>query len=123
MVPIFEAILESEREVARLLRPTNPAAAGLRTGAAAILLESGSDPKGLNRRGASPLVYPCNSRPKGNTWGPPKQIEMIKLLVQRGPRSTYATVAMPRRFTGGFGQEVWRLCASCRHWGLELTMD
>ena len=90
--PIFEAVIEGEKAVARLLRrapdgvrtrasrdtlvETIPhwlyagdtalhlAAAGLWTGVVDLLLESGADPNAENRRGARPLHYACDPRPK-----------------------------------------------------------
>jgi ankyrin repeat protein len=113
MEPIFEAVLTSQEEVARLLRQdraivrtrasrdslveTIPhwlyagdtslhlAAAGLRPGVAGILLESGADPNAQNRRGATPLHYACDPRPKlAGTWNPTTQASLIKLLVDHG---------------------------------------
>ena len=113
MEPIFEAVLESETGVARLLRDhpsavgtrasrdtlveTIPhwvyagdtalhlAAAGLRTQAALVLLDAGADPNAPNRRGATPLHYSCDPRPRsGATWGPTAQASLIELLVERG---------------------------------------
>jgi ankyrin repeat protein len=113
MEPIFEAVLEGEREVARLLRrdpdavrtratkdtliTTIPhwlytgdtglhlAAAGLWTESTGLLLESGADPNAHNRRGATPLHYACDPRPKsGVTWDPTAQAAVIEMLVRHG---------------------------------------
>ena len=113
MEPIFEAVLKGEKEIARLLRDdpaiaqtrasrdslieTIPhwlytgdtslhlAAAGLRPGVASVLLESGADPNAQNRRGATPLHYACDPRPKsGGTWNPTAQASLIKVLVDHG---------------------------------------
>jgi ankyrin repeat protein len=113
MEPIFEAVLKGEREVARLLRDdldavrtraardhlieTIPhwlyvgdtslhlAAAALRMPVARILLEAGADPNAQNRRGATPLHYASDPRPKaGGTWDPTAQASLIELLVENG---------------------------------------
>src|SRR5262249_9248377 len=115
MDPIFEAVLGSDEAVAQLLRrspdlsqarvgqdhlvetiphwlyvgdtPLHLAAAALRTGGAKLLLESGANANAENRRGATPLHYACDPRPKSSgTWDPAKQGELIKLLVQHGAR-------------------------------------
>ena len=115
MDPIFEAVLGSDKAVAQLLRkspelsqarvgqdhlvetiphwlyvgdtPLHLAAAALRTGAAKLLLESGASANAENRRGATPLHYACDPRPKsGGTWDPAKQGELIELLVQHGAK-------------------------------------
>ena len=113
MEPIFEAVLKGEKEVARLVRDdpalartrasrdflveTIPhwlyigdtglhlAAAGVRTEVACVLLESGADPNAQNRRGATPLHYACDPRPRsGGTWNPTAQASLIKALVEHG---------------------------------------
>ncbi|HKQ75296.1 MAG TPA: ankyrin repeat domain-containing protein [Blastocatellia bacterium] len=115
MDPIFDAVLGNDKEVARLLRkspdlsqsrvgqdylvetiphwlyvgdtPLHLAAAALRTGAAKLLLESGANANAENRRGATPLHYACDPRPKsGGIWDPAKQGELIELLVQHGAK-------------------------------------
>ncbi len=115
MDPIFDAVLGSDKEVARLLRkspdlsqarigqdylvetiphwlyvgdtPLHLAAAALRTEAAKLLLECGASPNAENRRGATPLHYACDPRPKsGGTWNPAKQGQLIELLVQYGAK-------------------------------------
>ena len=113
MQPIFNAVLEGEEAVARLLRKApaaaltratedtlveaiphwlymgdtglHLAAAGLWLGVGVVLLEAGADPNAQNRRGATPLHYACDPRPKsGGTWNPAAQASLIKLLVDRG---------------------------------------
>src|SRR5215813_1767091 len=115
MDPIFEAVLGSDKAVAQLLRkspdlsqalvgqdhlvetiphwlyvgdtPLHLAAAALRRGAAKLLLESGANVNAENRRGATPLHYCCDPRPKsGGTWDPAKQGKLIELLVQQGAK-------------------------------------
>src|SRR5262245_42538949 len=112
---IFEAILESDETVAQLLKratelsqarageghlaemiphwlyegdtPLHRAAAALRTGAANLLLENGANANAENRRGATPLHYACDPRPKSDgTWDPARQGELIDLLVQNGAK-------------------------------------
>jgi ankyrin repeat protein len=113
MEPIFEAVLKGEGDVVRLLRDdpgvvrtraardhlvkTIPhwlyagdtglhlAAAGLRMGPARVLLGSGADPNAQNRRGATPLHYACDPRPKsGRTWNSATQAALIQLLAEHG---------------------------------------
>ena len=115
MEPIFDAILQSDKAIARLLKrspelsalrvaedhlvetiphwlyvgdtPLHLAAAALRVTAAEFLLESGADANAENRRGATPLHYVCDPRPmSGGTWDPQKQAELIALLVQHGAK-------------------------------------
>ena len=113
MEPIFEAVLKGEREVTRLLRKDpavartraardhlveaiphwvyggdtslHLAAAGLWTGVARALLESGAGPNAANRRGATPLHYACDPRPRsGGAWNPEAQSALIQMLVKHG---------------------------------------
>lgn len=110
---IFEAVLNGEEEVARVLRaapeayrkrasreilvdaiphwlyvgdtPLHLAAAALRPGVAKILLGSGSATSLENRRGATPLHYACDARPSsGGIWNPEAQVAIIDLLVKHG---------------------------------------
>jgi len=111
--PIFQAVLEGEKAVARLLRddpsllqtraardflvktvphwlyvgdtPLHLAAAGLWKELADLLLERGADPNAQNRRGATPLHYACDPRPSlGGTWNPAVQASLIAALVEHG---------------------------------------
>ncbi len=113
MQPIFDAVLKSDKEVARLVKtsaelsrsrmaedhlvesiphwlyvgdtPLHLAAAALRLKAAKLLLEGGADVNSENRRGATPLHYVCDPRPmSGGTWHPETQADLIELLVQHG---------------------------------------
>ncbi|HZS44739.1 MAG TPA: ankyrin repeat domain-containing protein [Blastocatellia bacterium] len=115
MDQIFEAILESDKAVARLLETTpdlskarieqdylvesiphwlymgdtalHLAAAALRPAAAKLLIENGADVNAQNRRRATPLHYACDPRPKSDgVWDPEKQSELIALLVSHGAR-------------------------------------
>jgi ankyrin repeat protein len=113
MEPLLEAVLKGADVVGRLLR-SDPNAAqvraasdtlveaiphhvyrgdtGLHLAAAALdekvaylLLAAGSDPNAQNRRGARPLHYACDPRPKGSAvWNPRTQSAVIRLLVERG---------------------------------------
>jgi ankyrin repeat protein len=113
MEPIFDAILQSEKAVAQLLKkspdlsrlrlaqdhlvetiphqlyvgdtPLHLAAAALQVKIAELLLKSGADANAENRRRATPLHYACDPRPKlGGNWDPQKQADLIVLLVQHG---------------------------------------
>src|SRR5262252_9936946 len=119
MDPIFEAVLKGDKAVTRLLQespqlsqarmgtnhlvetiphwlyvgdtPLHLAAAALRTGAAKLLLASGANANAENRRGATPLHYACDPRPKSvGTWNPVKQAELIELLFKHGSRLDHA---------------------------------
>ena len=113
MEAIFEAVLQSEQEVARLLRAApgscrarmshdhlvdaiphwlyvgdtslHLAAAALRAGEAGLLLRAGADPNAANRRGATPLHYACDPRPRSAVpWSRESQASLIRLLVEHG---------------------------------------
>ena len=113
MEAIFEAVLQSEKEVARLLRAApdscrarmfkdhlveaiphwlyvgdtslHLAAAALRPDEARLLLRAGADPNAKNRRGATPLHYACDPRPRSVVpWSRESQARMISLLVEHG---------------------------------------
>jgi ankyrin repeat protein len=64
--------------------PLHLAAAMLDTAAATALLGAGADPNAVNRRGAAPLHYACDPRPRTGGWDPEAQQRMIELLVARG---------------------------------------
>ncbi|XYI03809.1 ankyrin repeat domain-containing protein [Sorangium sp. So ce1128] len=113
MEAIFEAVLQNAKEVARLLR-TAPdscrarmsqdhlveeiphwlyvgdtslhlAAAALRLDEARLLLRAGADPNAENRRGATPLHYACDPRPRSAVpWSRESQTGLIRLLVEYG---------------------------------------
>jgi ankyrin repeat protein len=119
MEPLLEAVLKGADVVGRLLR-SDPNAAqvraasdtlveaiphhvyrgdtGLHLAAAALdekvaylLLAAGSDPNAQNRRGARPLHYACDPRPKGSAvWNPRTQSAVIRLLVERLHRAVRA---------------------------------
>jgi ankyrin repeat protein len=113
MDAIFQAVLNGPKDVARVLRSMpaaveiraprdllvesiphwmyigdtslHLAAAALRADVADLLLASGADPNAVNRRGATPLHYACDPRPRsGGTWHPSRQAALIELLVKRG---------------------------------------
>jgi serine/threonine-protein phosphatase 6 regulatory ankyrin repeat subunit A len=61
------------------------AAAALRPGVVAALIEAGADPNAENRRGATALHYACDARPKaGKPWNPSTQRSVIELLIDAG---------------------------------------
>src|SRR5262245_1970283 len=61
------------------------AAAALRPDAVGALIKAGADSNAENRRGAIPLHYACDARPKsGKTWNPSKQKAVIELLLDAG---------------------------------------
>jgi ankyrin repeat protein len=102
--PIFEAVLQGEKEVARVVRMSQDhlieaiphwlyvgdtglhlAAAALRLEEAKLLLRARTDPNAENRRGATPLHYACDPRPQAvPPWSREAQCAMIRLLVQHG---------------------------------------
>ena len=115
MEPILEAILQSEKAVAQLLKespdlsrlrvakdhlveaiphqlyvgdtPLHLAAAALQVKAAELLLKSGADVNAENRRRATPLHYACDPRPMlGGIWDPQRQGDLIVLLIQHGAK-------------------------------------
>jgi ankyrin repeat protein len=113
MEPIFEAALEDERALSKLLSksphlsraraekdylvesiphwiyvgdtPLHLASAGLRVNSAILLLESGAEANAQNRRGATALHYACDPRPgSGGVWNPERQGALIDLLIGHG---------------------------------------
>jgi ankyrin repeat protein len=113
MEALFEAVLQGEAEVARLLRSApdacqarisadhlvvavphwlyvgdtalHLAAAAIRPGEAALLLAAGANPNAANRRGATPLHYACDPRPRSAVpWSREAQARLIRLLVEHG---------------------------------------
>jgi len=60
------------------------AAAALRPEEAELLLQAGADPNAENRRGATPLHYCCDPRPRAGPWSREAQTKMIRLLVEHG---------------------------------------
>ena len=115
MDSIFEAVLKGKTEVVRALRaapqdcrtqasrdvlvdsiphmlyvgdtPLHLAAAALQLEVAKVLLEAGSDPNAVNRRGATPLHYACDARPNsGGIWNPAAQVAIIDILSKHGAR-------------------------------------
>ena len=114
MDPIFKAVLTNASEVELLLKsspvlassrvaedllietihwlyvgdtPLHLAAAALQVRAAKLLLDYGGDANAQNRRGATPLHYVCDPRPKsGGVWKPESQKDLIDLLIQHGAR-------------------------------------
>ena len=113
MEPVFEAVMESDRALLKLLTtapqlshtrasadhlveaiphwiykgdtPLHLASASLRLSSAKLLLEHGADVHAQNRRGASALHYACDPRPNsGGVWNPEAQAALIALLIQHG---------------------------------------
>jgi ankyrin repeat protein len=111
--PIFEAVLKTERALSVLLAkspglararagsdylvesiphwlytgdtPLHLASAALRVDCAGLLLECGADVNAQNRRGARPLHYACDPRPRsGGVWDPDAQTTVIGLLIRHG---------------------------------------
>jgi ankyrin repeat protein len=61
------------------------AAAALRLDEARLLLRAGADPNAENRRGATPLHYACDPRPRSAVpWSRESQTRLISLLVEHG---------------------------------------
>jgi ankyrin repeat protein len=112
---IFAAVLAGEKEVARVLRldpsasritasrdvlidsiphwlyagdgPLHLAAAALQPGIVKALLKAGADANAENRRGATPLHYACDARPKARgSWSPAAQAKVIERLAGHGAR-------------------------------------
>jgi ankyrin repeat protein len=111
--PVFESVLQDESALERVLgsspgaalermsadyllesiphwlyvgdTPLHLSAASLRGWAARLLLRHAADPNATNRRGATPLHYACDPRPKAaGTWDPAAQVDIISLLVKSG---------------------------------------
>lgn len=60
------------------------AAASLQDDISETLLRRGAAVAAINRRGASPLHYACDPRPRRGVWDPSKQRRVIHLLVDAG---------------------------------------
>ena len=61
------------------------AAAALRPDEAKLLLRAGADANAQNRRGATPLHYACDPRPRSAVpWSRKSQARLIRLLVENG---------------------------------------
>src|SRR6188508_3649489 len=61
------------------------AAAALRPLVVEALIHAGADHNAQNRRGATPLHYACDARPRaGKTWNPSQQRLVIELLLDAG---------------------------------------
>jgi ankyrin repeat protein len=114
MQPTFKAVLEGKNALSKLLlkspqlalsradkdhlvqsiphwiyvgdTPLHLAAAGLWIDCARLLLESGADVNAQNRRGATPLHYACDPRPKAGVWNPETQAALIDLLIWHGAK-------------------------------------
>src|SRR5262245_61977506 len=119
MQPIFEAVLENDRVLSKLLSktpdlsraravedhlvtsiphwvyagdtPLHLASAALRVDAAKLLLENGADVNAQNRRGATALHYACDPRPRSaGVWNPEAQATLIDLLIEYGAKVDHA---------------------------------
>jgi ankyrin repeat protein len=65
--------------------PLHLAAAALDDRLIELLLVRGANPKAVNRRGATPLHYVCDPRPRSKgLWSPEAQVRIIDRLVQAG---------------------------------------
>ncbi len=64
--------------------PLHLAAAMADVDATTLLLDAGTDPCAVNRRGATALHYACDPRPAGANWNPDAQATVIELLVAAG---------------------------------------
>jgi ankyrin repeat protein len=65
--------------------PLHLAAAALRPLVVVALIDAGADSNAENRRGATPLHYACDARPKaGKTWSPSEQRSVIEILLNAG---------------------------------------
>lgn len=64
--------------------PLHLASAALQPEMVAALLAAGSDVTAVNRRGATPLHYACDPRPRGEVWHPANQVRVIDALVAAG---------------------------------------
>src|SRR5215470_4136864 len=113
MEPIFEAVMEGDSAISKLLSkspdlalarakhnylvksiphwvytgdtPLHLASAGLRIDSVRRLVEYGADVNAQNRRGATPLHYACDPRPKsGSVWNPEVQAALIRFLIRNG---------------------------------------
>jgi ankyrin repeat protein len=71
--------------------PLHLSAAALRPTATRVLLDNGADANARNRRGAAPLHYACDLRPRaGGEWSPSVQAEVLRLLLTRGAETELA---------------------------------
>jgi ankyrin repeat protein len=65
--------------------PLHLAAAALDDRLIELLLVRGANPKAVNRRGATPLHYVCDPRPRSKgRWSPEDQVRIIDRLVRAG---------------------------------------
>ena len=65
--------------------PLHLAAAALEESIVRCLLDRAADPRAVNRRGASPLHYACDPRPRsGGVWNPEGQARIIDCLIGAG---------------------------------------
>jgi ankyrin repeat protein len=115
---IFEAVLHGGAAVARVLEttpdaaqarmgtdllvrsiphwlyvgdtPLHLAAAALRVDDVDALLRAGADANARNRRGATPLLYACDARPRAANWNPAAQSAVIASLIANGAHVDHA---------------------------------